>query len=141
LELNPKDNSITARALGGWSMSPIAEVGSGHRVNILLGVNNNLDQFSGSDRPDMVPAETPGAVLTRYGWFASPPPGCSDILGRNAIVGPGYASVSCRMEGWFDLGGCSHAEFFAKGFNLFNPCQRSGREPGLPPGRRAVVGS
>jgi hypothetical protein len=119
-EPKPKGNSMVSRALGGWSVAPIAEAGSGRPVNILLGFDNNLDQYAGSDRPDAVPAGTPGAVLTRYGWFASPPAGCSGNLGRNAIVGPGYASVSCRIQRRFGLGERSHAEFIAEGFNLFN---------------------
>lgn len=119
-EPKPAGNSVASRALSGWSIAPIVEVGSGRPVNVLLGFDNNLDQYPASDRPDVVPAGTPGAVWTLYGWFASPPAGRSGNLGRNAIIGPGYASVSCRVQRRVALGESCHAEFIAEGFNLFN---------------------
>jgi hypothetical protein len=112
--------SVASRAFSGWSLAPIVEVGSGRPVNVLLGFDNNLDQYPGSDRPDVVPAGTPGAIRTRYGWFALPPAGTSGNVGRNAIVGPGYASVSCRVQRRIALSERLHAELVAEGFNLFN---------------------
>ncbi len=119
-EPQPAGNSTVAQAFSGWSIAPIIEVGSGRPVNLLLGFDNNLDQYPGSDRPDAVPAWTPGAVSTQYGWFASPPAGRSGNLGRNAVVGPGYASVSCRVQRHVALGEDLQAEIVAEGFNLLN---------------------
>jgi hypothetical protein len=119
-EPRPAGRSGGWRAFDGLSIAPIIEVGSGRPVNVLLGFDNNLDQYPGSDRPDVVPSGTPGAERTLYGWFAAPPAGSSGNLGRNAIVGPGYASVSCRLQRAFSLGERRQAEVMIEGFNLLN---------------------
>ncbi|MDD1762954.1 MAG: TonB-dependent receptor, partial [Methanothrix sp.] len=50
-----------------WSVAPYLELGSGRPVNVLLGTDNNLDQETGSDRPNLVPAGTSNSYATRYG--------------------------------------------------------------------------
>lgn len=103
-----------------WSVAPYIELGSGRPVNVLLGSDNNLDQDPGSDRPDAVPAGTPGSVATRFGSFAIPPLGQPGNLGRNAFVGPGYASVNLRIQRELALHERVSLQFIAEAFNLMN---------------------
>ncbi len=106
--------------LAGWTIAPIIEVASGRPVNVLLGFDNNRDGYPGSDRPDVVPAGTPGAVRTRYGVFLAPPLGVSGNLGRNASTGPGFVSVSLRLQKTIAVTETLRAEAVAEGFNLLN---------------------
>jgi hypothetical protein len=103
-----------------WSVAPYIELGSGRPVNVLLGSDNNLDQDPGSDRPDAVPAGTPGSVATRFGSFAIPPLGQPGNLGRNAFVGPGYASVNLRIQRELALHERVSLQLIAEAFNLMN---------------------
>lgn len=42
------------KIIGNWNLSGIVEVASGRPYNVILGYDNNLDQFSSSDRPDII---------------------------------------------------------------------------------------
>jgi len=106
--------------LNDWSAAPLLELGSGRPVNVLLGFDNNLDQEPGSDRPDVVPAGTPGAVATRYGVFAVPPLGVPGNVGRNAFVGPGFASLGLRLQKRVAVTRRLTSHFIVEGFNIFN---------------------
>jgi hypothetical protein len=108
--------------LNDWSAAPILELGSGRPVNVLLGFDNNLDQEPGSDRPDVVPAGTAGAVASRYGFFALPPLGVPGNLGRNAFIGPGFASLGLRLQKRVALTRRLMSHFIVEGFNIFNRC-------------------
>ncbi len=112
--------SWAERVFGEWTVAPIVEVASGRPVNVLLGFDNNLDQYPSSDRPDVAASTDPAAVATRYGFFTVPPLGHSGNLGRNAFVGPGYASVSLRLQKTLALNETLKAELLAEAFNLFN---------------------
>jgi hypothetical protein len=106
--------------LNDWSAAPILELGSGRPVNVLLGFDNNLDQEPGSDRPDVVPAGTSGAVATRYGAFGVPALGAPGNLGRNAFVGPGFASLGLRLQKRMAVTRRLTSHFIVEGFNVFN---------------------
>jgi len=112
--------TTAAAILNDWSAAPILELGSGRPVNVLLGFDNNLDQEPGSDRPDVVPAGTAGAVATRYGVFAVPPLGVPGNLGRNAFVGPGFASLGLRLQKKVAVTSRLTSHFIVEGFNIFN---------------------
>jgi hypothetical protein len=103
-----------------WSLAPLFEAGSGRPVNVLLGFDNNLDQETGSDRPDLVAAGTPEAVKTRCGYFTVPPLGRSGNLGRNAFVSPGFISLGMRLQKQVAFGDHLTGQFIAEGFNLLN---------------------
>jgi hypothetical protein len=103
-----------------WSLAPLFETGSGRPVNVLLGFDNNLDQETSSDRPNLVASGTPEAVATRYGYFAVPPQGQSGNLGRNAFVTPGFISLGLRLQKQIGLGDRLTGQFIAEGFNLLN---------------------
>jgi hypothetical protein len=110
----------TNRMLGGWIIAPILELASGRPVNVLLGFDNNLDQYPSSDRPDLAAPGDPRAVVTRYGEFVLPGQGLSGNLGRNAFIGPGFASLSLRFQKNVDINESLRAECVAEVFNLFN---------------------
>lgn len=106
--------------LSGWSVAPYLELSSGRPVNVLLGSDNNLDQEPSSDRPDLVPAGTANSHATRYGWFKVPAPGTAGNLGRNAAMGPGYASLNLRLQRDLPLREGWTCQLMAESFNLFN---------------------
>ena len=103
-----------------WSLAPYLELGSGRPVNILLGSDNNLDQETGSDRPDLVSAGTANSYATQYGAFAVPALGMAGNLGRNAFIGPGYASLNLRLQRDVQIGERLNCQLIAESFNLFN---------------------
>ncbi|MGQ9652397.1 MAG: TonB-dependent receptor domain-containing protein, partial [Phycisphaerae bacterium] len=103
-----------------WSFAPFLELGTGRPVNILLGSDNNLDQDPSSDRPNVVPAGTPGSFATRFGSFAIPVLGRPGNLGRNAFVGPGYASLNLRVQRELAVNEKARLQLIAEAFNLMN---------------------
>jgi outer membrane receptor protein involved in Fe transport len=113
-------SSAFSRLLNDWSVAPYLELGSGRPVNVLLGADNNLDQEPGSDRPNVVPAGTSNSYATRYGSFAVPASGVAGNLGRNAFLGPGYASFNLRLQRDLRVRGALDCQFIAESFNLFN---------------------
>jgi hypothetical protein len=98
----------------------------GHK---LLGSDNNLDQYPGSDRPDLAVPGTMAAISTRYGFLTVPSAGSSGNLGRNASTGPGYASLSLRLQRRCALGEHLQGEVLAEGFNLLNRVNVRGVNP------------
>jgi hypothetical protein len=86
----------------------------------LLGADNNLDQEPGSDRPNVVPAGTSNSYATRYGSFAVPAAGVAGNLGRNAFLGPGYASFNLRLQREIRVRKALDCQFIAEAFNLVN---------------------
>jgi len=128
-KMGTPSTSFLARALSGWSFAPVLEAGSGRPVNLLLGFDNNLDQYPGSDRPDLAAPGNPGAISTRYGCLTVPSAGTSGNLGRNACTGPGYASLSLRLQRRCALGEHLQGEVLAEGFNLLNRLNVRGVNP------------
>jgi hypothetical protein len=112
--------SLASQLINGWVLAPFLEVGSGRPVNVMLGFDHNLDQEPGSDRPNVIPPGTPGGISTRLGWFAVPSPGVAGNLGRNAFVGPRFASFNVRLQRNVTLTDFLSCQFIAEAFNLFN---------------------
>jgi hypothetical protein len=108
------------RVWSGWALAPCLELSSGRPVNILLGSDNNLDQETGSDRPDLVPSGTANSYSTRYGSFKVPASGVAGNLGRNAVIGPGYASLNLRLQRDLRLREGWTCQLMAESFNLLN---------------------
>jgi len=111
---------VMNRLLRNWIIAPIVELGSGRPVNVLLGFDNNRDGYPGSDRPDVAAPGTPGSVTTAYGTFVVPPHGVSGNLGRDAFTGPGFASLSLRLERKIPITERLSVDLLAEGFNLLN---------------------
>jgi hypothetical protein len=77
-----------------WKLSGIATYGSGRPANAMVSGDPNQDDNTSNDR------------LSGYG--------------RNAFIGPDYASMDMRMARKMDLGGRYHLELTAESFNIFN---------------------
>ena len=94
--------SITAP----WNLrfSPFIIARTGSPFDITTGTDLNRDQIF-NDRPALVSASTPGAVVTKYGAFLTNPAAGQPIIERNFAEGPGYFSVNLRMSKTFGFGG------------------------------------
>jgi hypothetical protein len=77
-----------------WKISGIMTYGSGRPANATVSGDPNQDGNTSNDR------------LSGYG--------------RNAFIGPDYASMDLRMARKMNLGGRFHLELTAESFNLFN---------------------
>jgi hypothetical protein len=79
-------------------------------------------------RPNAVPGVSP--YLPKSEWkngrylnpdaFALPPAFTFGDVGRNSVVGPGYANVDLALSRIFDVGGTRRLELRAEAFNLTN---------------------
>ncbi|MCW5979673.1 MAG: TonB-dependent receptor [Bryobacteraceae bacterium] len=96
-----------------WTVSGIGEVASGRPYNVILGFDNNLDQFPSSDRPDVLVAN--GSVR-----YVVPDRGRAGNLGRNALTGHAYASVSARLMRSFPVNERVSLSASVEAFNLLN---------------------
>ncbi len=77
-----------------WKISGIMTYGSGRPASAMVSGDPNQDGNTGNDR------------LSKYG--------------RNAFIGPDYATMDLRMARKMDLGERCHLELTAESFNLFN---------------------
>jgi len=95
-EPNPiaPDQKVLAAMFNHWRISGIMTYGSGRPTNATVGGDPNQDGNSTNDR------------LAKYG--------------RNALLGPDYASTDLRLGRKFDLGLRCHLEMTAESFNVFN---------------------
>jgi hypothetical protein len=110
---SPFDQASSAgfkKVLANFTVAPIIELSSGRPFNILTGADRNLDQSSGTDRPD----------VDANGNLTLPALGQSGTLGRNAGIGPGFASVDLRVARSLPLGERVKIDFISEVFNLFN---------------------
>jgi Carboxypeptidase regulatory-like domain/TonB dependent receptor len=93
-EPNPFAAGALATMFDHWKISGIMTYGSGRPANAAVSGDPNQD---GNDLNDRLP---------KYG--------------RNALLGPDYASMDLRMARKITLGGRYHLELMAESFNLFN---------------------
>jgi hypothetical protein len=93
-EPNPFAVGALAAMFDHWKISGIMTYGSGRPANATVSGDPNRD---GNDLNDRLP---------KYG--------------RNALLGPDYASMDLRMARKVSLGGRYHLELTAESFNLFN---------------------
>jgi hypothetical protein len=81
----------------GLFVSPYLTAASGDVFNITTGFDNNGDGLF-TDRPTLVAAGTPGAIVTPYGTFlADRTPGGSTV-GRNFGEEPGMVRLDLRVS-------------------------------------------
>ncbi len=85
---------IPAAMFNHWKVSGIMTYGSGRPANATVSGDPNQDGNTSNDR------------LSGYG--------------RNAFIGPDYASMDLRLGRKIDLGGRYHLELRAESFNIFN---------------------
>ena len=85
---------VLAAMFNHWKISGIMTYGSGRPANATVSGDPNQDGNTSNDR------------LSKYG--------------RNAFIGPDYASMDLRVTRKMNLGGRYHLELTAESFNLFN---------------------
>jgi hypothetical protein len=93
-EPHPFETGVLATMFNHWKISGIMTYGSGRPTNATVSGDPNQDGNTSNDR------------LPKYG--------------RNALLGPDYASMDLRAGRKIDLGGRYHLELTADSFNLFN---------------------
>jgi hypothetical protein len=104
------DPNVLKSFLANFTVSSIVELSAGRPFNILSGSDTNLDQQTGTDRPNVDP----------QGNLTLPALGEIGNLGRNTGVAPGFASVNLRVARSVPLGEQLRLELIAEAFNLFN---------------------
>lgn len=124
--------SAVETAFGNWRLSGITTLQSGRPFSI--GASNNPAAGAGSARADLVgegypvldPGRSKGEKLNAYfdvRRFVNPAPNTYGTLGRNALIGPGFANVDASLsKGWRlpFLGEQGLVEYRFEAFNLFN---------------------
>jgi hypothetical protein len=83
-----------ATVFNHWKISGIITYGSERPTNATVAGDPNQDGNTSNDR------------LSKYG--------------RNALLGPDYASTDLRLGRKIDFGGRYHLEFTGESFNVFN---------------------
>ncbi|MBI3934429.1 MAG: TonB-dependent receptor [Acidobacteria bacterium] len=116
--------------LGGWSISGIGSFSSGFPFTVIDGINRsgNLQSDAAviADRPDWNPNFQGKVTLGDPArWFDPaafrlPPAGFYGNLGRNALIGPGFANLDLSFSKVFTIQEPHELEFRADLFNLFN---------------------
>lgn len=87
-----------------WDLrfSPFLFASSGRPFNITTGQDNNGDTFF-TDRPALVGASSPGAIVTRFGAFDPTPNAGDRINPRNSAQGPGQVNLNASLSKTFSL--------------------------------------
>jgi carboxypeptidase family protein len=118
------------RVLGGWKLSAIASFTSGYPYTVIDGFNRSRTQQSDStiiaDRPNWNPDfHGPVTLGDPARWFnpaafALAPAGFYGNVARNALIGPGFASLDFSLSKPIYVRELHQVEFRADIFNLFN---------------------
>ncbi len=97
---------------GGWSLSGILTLASGHPFTPLISFNNSRSGVAGAtattvDRPNLKPGYSNNPITGKpEQWydpnaFELPPAGFFGNLGRNTLIGPGFSNVDISlMKDW-----------------------------------------
>jgi hypothetical protein len=132
-DLPQLERGSTADAiLGNWRLSGIISLQTGRPFNVAA--SNNPMAGAGSARADLVgegypvldPGRSKGDKLAAYfdrNRFVNPPPNTYGTLGRNILIGPGYANADVSLsKGWRlpFFGEAGNIEYRFEAFNLFN---------------------
>ncbi|MBI4164818.1 MAG: TonB-dependent receptor [Acidobacteria bacterium] len=121
-------------ALGGWELSGLVRVTSGLPINVISGADYALiggGRHVGPQRPNLVgdphldPNRSHNELVAQYfntAAFARPADGQFGNLGRNALIGPGFAKTDLGIIKRFSLPKerLGKIQFRAEVFNLFN---------------------
>ena len=97
---------------GGWRLSGVVTLQSGRPFTInstgnpMAGAGNVRADLVGSGYPILDPGRSKGEKIARYfdvTRFANAAPGTWGTLGRNTLIGPGYANIDVSMAKSFGL--------------------------------------
>ena len=121
-------SGVAGRLVGGWQVGSIVTLSTGFPFIALTGFNRSRDGNSASvaDRPSLAPGASHSPVLggpDRYfdrTAFVLPPAGFYGNLGRNTIIGPGFANVDFTLVKIIQMAERLKLDFRAEFFNLLN---------------------
>ncbi len=126
-----KGSTIQA-VLGDWRLSGIITLQSGRPFEIfasgdpVAGAGRARVNLIGSGNPVLDPGRPKGQKVLAYfdrGRFENAAPNTRGTLGRNALIGPGFANVDISLgKGWRVpyIGERGRVEYRFEAFNLFN---------------------
>ncbi|MBI4454975.1 MAG: TonB-dependent receptor [Acidobacteria bacterium] len=120
--------SFVGKCVGGWSISSIVTFATGSPLTPTVGIDtlNNGSVGGGPNRADLVVGRDANPVLggpDRYfdpTAFALPETGVFGNLGRNTIIGPGFAGWDLSLVKSTPVSERSSVQFRAEFFNVFN---------------------
>src|SRR5262249_50983714 len=125
------NSGAAAIVLGGWQLAGIWTLQSGFPFTVnVQGDTAGVGGGSGGIfvRPNAVPGVDP--YLPSSAWangqylnpaaFSAPPGGTFGNVGRNSIVGPGYADLDLAFSRAIHFKGQTRLELRAESFNLLN---------------------
>jgi hypothetical protein len=124
--------TVAAAVLGSWRLSGITTLQAGRPFQV--GASNNPTAGAGSARADLVgegypvldPNRSKGEKLAGYfdrARFVNPQPNSFGTLGRNSLIGPGFANIDVSLaKGWRlpFIGEKGLLEYRFEAFNLLN---------------------
>jgi outer membrane receptor protein involved in Fe transport len=114
--------------LGGWQANSIITARSGTPFNPIITFNNSNDGNADNiERPSWAPGFTPESAVTgnpnryfRPEAFVVAPPGRFGNVARNALIGPGLATVDLSLMKSNRIRERVTVQFRAEAFNLLN---------------------
>ncbi|MBI4165680.1 MAG: hypothetical protein HY508_08110 [Acidobacteria bacterium] len=129
-----RNRGALTSAFGGWQLNVMERITTGIPFNTVLGFDRALiggGRVVGPQRPNLVgnphldPNRSHGELVAAYfdkAAFDLPPEGQFGSLGRNALIGPGFAKTDLGIIKRFSLGKerLGKIQFRAEIFNLFN---------------------
>ena len=121
------NSTALSAVLGGWEVSSIGTFTTGQPLTVRLGGNHSANQDAlAPDRPNLNPGANNNPVLggpDRYfdpTVFSLPARGTLGNLGRNTVIGPGFANLDFSLFKSFPLGEAKSVQFRSEFFNIFN---------------------
>ncbi|MBI3940961.1 MAG: TonB-dependent receptor [Acidobacteria bacterium] len=127
-------SGLAGRILGGWKLNGIWSANSGTPFSANLNFDNAADLGEGTNqRPDLVSGRKNNPINPdnpdQYfdpSAFVAPPPRTYGNLGRNTLIGPGYANLDLGVAKDFALarlGESAALQFRTEFFNILNRAQ------------------
>jgi hypothetical protein len=118
---------VTGKFFGGWQVGSIVMAYSGLPLTVQTGFRNTRNgERNLADRPSLRPGASNNPILggpDHYfdpNAFVLPAPGTYGNLGRNTLIGPGFANVDFVLDKMTSIGERVKSEFRAEFFNVLN---------------------
>ena len=115
------------KVIQGWRLNGILTTRTGNPVTLgVIGTRSGASPFSRSERPNLVPGRSTSPVLGGPDQYYDPtafelqPAGFYGNVGRNTLIGPGFASFDFGLAKDTALSERRTLQFRFEAFNLFN---------------------
>jgi hypothetical protein len=125
-----KLSGLANAILGGWQVNSIVTIASGNPATIAQATTTATSLISGTRRPDLVPGGDNNPVLGGPNQYFDPSqfkpsdPTRFGTLGRNTLIGPGFAEVDLSVVKHFGVGFMSSASRLSVRGEVFNLLNR-----------------